>query len=147
MNHRIAGGLLVAMIVAALGGCVPPPKSSVSWSGGYAPVSDSRAETSGVSGVRHAEIIPRKCALANYQNPPDLPPAGCANDLNLQRMVERPSDLLRGREMGPPRAAPVAAAARERLENTRQQANERRVRLEEESREQMQQFAPTGNMR
>jgi type IV pilus biogenesis protein CpaD/CtpE len=57
---------------------------------------------------------------------------GCANALNLTRMIERPSDLQRGRAMGPAMAAPVARAAEAYI--TGHTADDlRRQRLEQEA--------------
>lgn len=60
-------------------------------------------------------------------------PAGCANALNLQRMVERPDDLRRGRGTGASFAGPVAQAAERYLRGEQDDERERSRRLEQES--------------
>lgn len=57
-------------------------------------------------------------------------PLGCANNANLLRMVERRSDVLQGREMGPTLAAPVGRAAQSYLEGYETEEKRRR-RLEQ----------------
>ncbi|MCG6539759.1 hypothetical protein MCB86_06675 [Pseudomonas sp. KSR10] len=77
--------------------------------------------------------FPDTClAIANGTNSPRLP-VGCANALNLQRMVERPDDLRRGRDTGPSFAAPVAQAAERYLRGDNEDERERSRRLEQES--------------
>lgn len=60
-------------------------------------------------------------------------PAGCANAINLQRMVERPDDLRRGRDTGSAFAGPVAQAAERYLRGDQEVERERSRRLEQES--------------
>jgi len=78
--------------------------------------------------------FPDAClAIADGTNSPRLP-VGCANALNLQRMVERPDDLRRGRDTGPSFAAPVAQAAERYLRGDNEEdERERSRRLEQES--------------
>lgn len=56
------------------------------------------------------EAVPVSC-LAGYGRSDGALPLGCANELNLTRMVERRSDLVSPRQAGPAFADPVAAAA------------------------------------
>lgn len=61
-------------------------------------------------------LVPEACLRADAQSPADtgsprLPP-GCANNDNLQRMVERERDLTRGRPLSAAPGAPSARAAR-----------------------------------
>jgi hypothetical protein len=61
-------------------------------------------------------IVPIACRTPNGWPDDRLPPADCANEANLIHIVANPADLFRGREMGPPQAAPVARAAERYLE-------------------------------
>ncbi len=112
-----------------LGGCASS-LGPISWETGYRQVAEDPADG---DAAQRLAIVPNTCRVQPDQTGIVTLPSGCANDLNLQRMVERPDDLLQGREMGPASAAPVAAAARERL-GKREQANSRRVQLESEAR-------------
>lgn len=56
------------------------------------------------------EAVPISC-LAGYGRTDGELPLGCANELNLARMVESPRDLVAPRQAGPAFAEPVAAAA------------------------------------
>lgn len=127
---RLSMALRLSPILAfvALAGC-QSTLGPMSWTSGYREVDVlGPAQT-----VQQTMAIPNLC-----QAPPEasgqitLPP-GCANDLNLSLMVANPGDLTRGQPMGEAMAAPVASAARERL-NDRERANERRARLENEAR-------------
>jgi hypothetical protein len=60
-------------------------------------------------------LVPEACLRSDERSPADagpqrLPP-GCANNYNLERMVERKSDLTRGRPLSPAPGAPSARAA------------------------------------
>ncbi len=61
-------------------------------------------------------LVPDACTTPD--NTPDALylPSGCANNLNLQLMAEKEGDLVRGRDMGPAMAAPVARAAKRIIE-------------------------------
>lgn len=116
-------------LLALLGGC-QSTLGPLDWDGGYQRVdSDADATTT------QTLLLPRRCTLAEpaeHGATVALPP-GCANDLNLQQTVVNPRELVIGTAMGPARAAPVAAAAQERLSD-REQANQRRRQLEQEAR-------------
>ncbi|MGB0087583.1 MAG: hypothetical protein WBP94_19675 [Rhodomicrobiaceae bacterium] len=67
------------------------------------------------TGRQKRVLVPEACLApatpsAADGGPPHLPP-GCANNYNLERMVERKKDLTRGRKLGPAAAAPAARAA------------------------------------
>ncbi|HEY7644804.1 MAG TPA: hypothetical protein VH858_07185 [Hyphomicrobiales bacterium] len=64
-------------------------------------------------------LVPEACLGAGD---PALPPPGCANNANLQRMVERKSDLTYGRPLGPAPAAPAARAAQDYIDGDRARA-------------------------
>ncbi|MCX2698458.1 hypothetical protein [Ochrobactrum chromiisoli] len=57
-------------------------------------------------------LVPDACVTPDVVEDPLYLPPGCANNLNLQMMVERQSDLVHGRTTGPAMAAPVVRAAR-----------------------------------
>lgn len=118
-----------------LAGCAPPHYDMRSWQHGFktaVPIT----EGAGVASRRSAsfgQAVPVRCIRAKAVDA--LLPPGCANDLNLARMVAHPNDLLRGRVMGPPRAAPVARAAEAAIDASGKQTAERNaaVRAESES--------------
>lgn len=81
-----------------------------------------------------ARPFPDAClALAVEDAEPERLPLGCANALNLQRMVEHPADLRHGRQTGAAFAAPVAQAAERYLRGDAEAEQERQRRLEAQS--------------
>ena len=60
-------------------------------------------------------LVPDACITPDVAEQPLYLPPGCANNLNLQVMVERPKDLVRGRQPGPAAAAPAVRAAQRYL--------------------------------
>jgi hypothetical protein len=56
-------------------------------------------------------MVPDACITPDVTEQPVYLPSGCANALNLQAMVERKKDLVRGRKPGPATAAPAVRAA------------------------------------
>ncbi|KAA0018269.1 hypothetical protein F0A16_11165 [Salinicola corii] len=138
---RHVAPLLIATLLAGCQSSMGP----MSWTSGYRQVAMAAPEGDQAATDGRMATLPNLC-----QSSPDdegmvtLPP-GCANDLNLQLMVANPQDLVRGREMGPPMAGPVADAARERLDD-RGRANERRAMLEGEARSAMGDTATTDGL-
>ncbi|SDL86342.1 hypothetical protein SAMN05661010_02728 [Modicisalibacter muralis] len=131
-------------LLALLTGC-QSALGPMSWETGYRQVGAVGGPLPGSEGMQRQLIVPNTCqAEPDQSGIIELPP-GCANDLNLQLMVEHPGDLLHGQEMGPARAGPVARAAHEQL-NGRKRANERRRRLEEEASGSMSGYATTGDL-
>ncbi|PDT81142.1 hypothetical protein [Sinorhizobium sp. BJ1] len=57
-------------------------------------------------------LVPDACITPDTADQPLYLPSGCANNLNLQLMAADQRHLLKGREMGPAMAAPVARAAK-----------------------------------
>ncbi|MFC3282192.1 hypothetical protein [Litchfieldella rifensis] len=114
--------------LALLTGC-SSSLGPMSWETGYRATGVAQA---GNEASLRQSISPIACRTQPGETGIVTLPPGCANDLNLQFMVERPRDLLHGREMGPARAGPVANAAQERLAN-RERANARRQKLEGEA--------------
>ncbi|WP_125461593.1 MULTISPECIES: hypothetical protein [Rhodomicrobium] len=71
-------------------------------------------------------LVPEACLAVEKQSPADdgpprLPP-GCANNYNLQRMVERKRDLTKGRPLSPAAAAPVSRAAQNYIDGKKEPA-------------------------
>jgi hypothetical protein len=60
-------------------------------------------------------VAPDACITPDVTEQPLYLPPGCANNLNLQMMVERPKDLVQGRQPGPAAAAPTVRAAQRYL--------------------------------
>lgn len=113
-------------LLLLLGGC-SSSMGPMSWDTGY--------QATGVDDNTEEGLLlaPHLCHLPATKTGIVTLPPGCANDLNLQFMVERPRDLLHGRDMGPSSAEPLARAARERLSD-REHSQRRRQRLKEEAR-------------
>lgn len=63
-------------------------------------------------------LVPDACVTPDVVADPLYLPPGCANNMNLQLMVERESDLVRGRKTGAAMAAPVVRAARRVIDGT-----------------------------
>lgn len=59
-----------------------------------------------------ASLLPEACVAPDTAEQALYLPSGCANNVNLQLIAYRQSDLIYGREMGPAMAEPVARAAR-----------------------------------
>ena len=103
-----------------LGGCLP--HEPLPYSPNYSRltlVDESRAAEPGAvhkakaRPVRQATTVgvPDACVTPDVTEQPLYLPPGCANNLNLQIMVERPRDLVQGRQPGPAAAAPTVRAA------------------------------------
>ena len=60
-------------------------------------------------------LVPDACITPDVAEQPLYLPPGCANNLNLQIMVEHPKDLMHGRRPGPAAAAPSVRAAQRYL--------------------------------
>lgn len=70
-------------------------------------------------------LVPEACLAAGAHSPADgslRPPPGCANNYNLQRMVERKNDVIRGRPLGHAAAAPAARAAQDYIDGKQEPA-------------------------
>jgi len=73
------------------------------------------SDTVQVAAAGQQAIWPRRCMNPDGSLPEDLP-LGCASDLNLALQVERKSDLVRPRPMGPAFANPSVRAAERYLQ-------------------------------
>jgi len=83
-----------------------------------------------LTGAMHR--VPEACTGADVEAGTRRLPLGCANALNLQRMVHRADDLQRGQAMGPTLAAPLGRAAQRYLLG--EPADSERQREEERQR-------------
>ncbi|KAB2736264.1 hypothetical protein F9K97_23905 [Brucella anthropi] len=127
--HKTGLGMFLSTIL--LSACAtPPPEPDHSTDYSYVPT----GQNDGAKGVQGSVLVPNDCLKAPAdQEPtaagtrfmkvpqvgPHLPP-GCANAFNLQRMVENERDLIEGRPMGPPPAAPSVRAARRYIYGTKE---------------------------
>jgi type IV pilus biogenesis protein CpaD/CtpE len=68
--------------------------------------------------AQSGRLVPDACVTPDVTEDPMYMPPGCANNVNLQMMVERESDLVQGRETGPAMAEPVVRAARRVIDGT-----------------------------
>ena len=117
-----AAGLSILLVG---GGCTTPPQP---YSPNYRYVSAIPAGTAASHGkivpkgydkpgaTQGSVLVPDACIMPDNAPNALYLPSGCANNLNLQLMAEKESDLLRGRDMGPAMAAPVARAAKRIIE-------------------------------
>lgn len=134
----------VAMILASTGlsGCLP--HEPLPYSPNYSRIALVDESNVPVKTVRKGQArtarqaptvgVPDACITPDVAEQPLYLPPGCANNLNLQMMVERPRDLVQGRQPGSAEAAPAVRAAQRYLyEGT--EAEQRAGRLEPRRRE------------
>ena len=117
-----AAALLLSLV---LSGCLP--HEPLPYSPNYSRVTmvDEPNASADPSAVRKAKArrsaeattvgVPDACITPDVTEQPLYLPPGCANNLNLQMMVERPKDLVQGRQPGPAAAAPTVRAAQRYL--------------------------------
>jgi hypothetical protein len=77
--------------------------------------------------------FPDACLEAAAQGSSQQLPPGCANALNLMRMVERPSELKIGAAPAPAMAAPVGRAVQRYLSPDEAIQRQRQEKLENEA--------------
>lgn len=87
----------------------------------------------GVNVPQRHTPFPDACLEAAGEGISSRLPPGCANALNLMRMVERPGELQKGTNPGPALAAPVGQAVRQYLTPDEAKDEERRQQLEREA--------------
>ena len=96
----------ISLVSIGLGGCLPHEPL---------PYSPNYSRVTMVNGApprsQQSVLVPDACITPDVAEQPVYLPPGCANNLNLQFMVEHQRDLLHGREPGPPAAAPATRAA------------------------------------
>jgi hypothetical protein len=113
-------GLLVAPLACLLSACLHEP---LPYSPNYSrmtlvdPASPPAKPGKVHTPPRQARdvMVPDACVTPDVAEQPVYLPSGCANNLNLQLMVERPQDLVEGRRSGPAAAAPTVRAAQRYL--------------------------------
>jgi hypothetical protein len=120
-SKHMAACIALAASGMGLGGCAPvdPPYGN-----------HYLAHTGANTADLRNQLMPETCLDLPADATPDLLPPGCANQLNLLRMVQQPEDLVHGRAMGPALAAPAADAVQHYLQM--QQPEERR-RVEDQA--------------
>lgn len=126
-------GLLGCLLF--LTGCVGNPPQPYSPNYSYLTLRDARP---GVvrkgydrQALQQTVLVPDACITPDTADDPVYLPSGCANNLNLQHMAARKQDLLRGREMGPAMAAPVARAAQNYIDGVAPEERPRRQRYDD----------------
>jgi hypothetical protein len=80
----------------------------------------------GESASAGPRTLPEACTGADLSASEPYLPLGCANALNLQRMVASPNELQRGQPMGPGLSAPLGRAAQDYLLGVTHNAQSRR---------------------
>lgn len=105
--------LFACLSLGVLPGCLP---------GDPVPPSVEQGYSSGAGGKTRHALVPKACMQApdpqRIEADASLPPLGCANAYNLQKMAEQKRDLVRGRRLGDAPAAPAARAASNYLNGT-----------------------------
>jgi hypothetical protein len=133
-TFRFALNCMIVAGTAALAGCMgskPQPYSpnySYLATGG---TSRPGVVRKGYDRESAAMLVPDACITPDTADDPMYLPSGCANNLNLQHMAVRKQELMRGREMGPAMAAPVARAAQNYIEGTDPETRRRRLAADE----------------
>ena len=122
LKSSVSGAVLLSLV---LSGCLPyeplpysPNYSRVTLADDSRPPAESRAvHKVQARRARQATTVgvPDACITPDVTEQPLYLPPGCANNLNLQMMVERPKDLVQGRQPGPAAAAPTVRAAQRYL--------------------------------
>lgn len=120
IERRPTSSAALAILLASLGACTHPnlPRDPLPYSPDYSYVDGPGAGRGVVrkgydrAAAGGSVLVPDACLTPDVTEQPLYLPPGCANNLNLQKMVEREGDLLHGRATGPAMAAPVARAAR-----------------------------------
>ena len=118
--------MLVALSLGLLlGGCMHEPLpysphySNVTLTGPAAapvpPRGPHKGRRAPGPGQAQTVLVPDACVTPDVAEQPVYLPPGCANNLNLQIMIEQPRDLQRGRQPGPAAAAPSVRAAQRYL--------------------------------
>jgi hypothetical protein len=123
LKSSAAGAVLLLSLL--LSGCLP--REPLPYSPNYSSVTlvdeSKAAEPGAVHKVQARRTrqqattvgVPDACITPDVTEQPLYLPPGCANNLNLQMMLERPKDLVQGRQPGPAAAAPTVRAAQRYL--------------------------------
>ncbi|MGI2033527.1 hypothetical protein ACRQ1B_14135 [Rhizobium panacihumi] len=118
----ITGPRLALAITAtlALSGCQnSKERDPLPYSPNYHYAQGSGAVSKGYEKQASGRLVPDACVTPDVTEDPMYLPPGCANNMNLQLMVERESDLVQGRKTGPAMAAPVVRAARNSIDGVK----------------------------
>ncbi|WP_026187267.1 hypothetical protein [Ensifer sp. BR816] len=117
LSGMAKAGATVAAGLIALAGCsgshpqpYSPNYSYLSMHG--APPAKPGIVRKGYDTTASQVLVPDACITPDTADQPLYLPPGCANNLNLQLMAADQRHLLKGRDMGPAMAAPVARAAK-----------------------------------
>ncbi|TCN34026.1 hypothetical protein [Sinorhizobium americanum] len=117
----VAGATALIAGLIALAGCsgshpqpYSPNYSHLSMHG--APPAKGGLVRKGYDTTANEVLVPDACITPDTADQPLYLPPGCANNLNLQLMAADQRHLLKGREMGPAMAAPVARAAKDYID-------------------------------
>jgi len=112
--------LAIALAVIALSGCQnSKERDPLPYSPNYHYAQGSGAVSKGYEKQAGGRLVPDACVTPDVTEDPMYLPPGCANNMNLQLMVERQSDLVQGRRTGPAMAAPVVRAARNSIDGVK----------------------------
>ena len=117
LRAKAFGTMIVMSLV--LSGCLP--HEPLPYSPNYSRITlvdeSGAAHKRQTRGARQVQTVgvPDACITPDVTEQPLYLPPGCANALNLQLMVERPRDLVQGRQPGAAEAAPAVRAARRYL--------------------------------
>lgn len=112
--------LALALAALALAGCQnSAARDPLPYSPNYHMVRNSGAVSKGYENETAGRLVPDACVTPDVTEDPMYLPPGCANNMNLQLMVERQSDLVQGRRTGPAMAAPVVRAARNSIDGVK----------------------------
>lgn len=129
-SARIRAASIVALVIASAGcsGSHPQPYSAnysyLSMHG--APPAQGGLVRKGYDTGAAQVLVPDACITPDTAEQPLYLPPGCANNLNLQLMAADQRHLIRGREMGPAMAAPVARAAKDYVDGYGDEGRRRR---------------------
>lgn len=107
-----ASRLAIGLVALALAGCQnSAERDPLPYSPNYHMTKAAGPVRKGYE-PQNRRLVADACVTPDVVEDPLYLPPGCANNTNLQLMVERESDLVRGRRTGPAMAAPVVRAAR-----------------------------------
>lgn len=115
---RALAGIAISLAALALAGCQNSvQRDPLPYSPNYHMTAATGTVSKGYE-KQAGRLVPDACVTPDVAEDPLYLPPGCANNMNLQLMAERQSDLVRGRRTGPAMAAPVVRAARHSIDGT-----------------------------
>ncbi|WP_420845006.1 hypothetical protein [Ensifer adhaerens] len=120
--------MILLLVLTGCSGSSPQPYSPnyryVSLHG--APPAKDGVVRKGYDTTASQMLVPDACITPDTAEQPLYLPLGCANNLNLQLMAQDQGHLLKGREMGPAMAAPVARSAKSYIDGFGEDETRRR---------------------